>query len=89
MSTATHDTALPAWCDRQVADPRDTHSDLASVLRRLATEPLFGAAVTADPTAALSGYTLTGDDLAALALWLDQPATGEGLNALFDGDSDA
>jgi hypothetical protein len=77
----------PAWCDRDVADAPDTRSDLASVLRRLATEPRFVAAVTADPTAALASYTLTGDDLAALALWLDQPATGEGFDALFEGDA--
>ena len=80
--------ALVPWCDQEVADPLDTRSDLASVLRRLATEPPFVAAVTADPAAALAGYTLTGDDLAALALWLDQPATGEGFDALFDDDSD-
>lgn len=77
-----------SWCDRGVTDPDGVRSDLAPVLRRLATEPRFVAAVTLDPSAALAGYTLTGDDLAALALWLDQPAIGGGLDSLFDGDAD-
>ena len=89
MSIPTHDFERRRWSDRVVPDPLVNRTDLASVLRRLATDDQFAAAVAADPAAALARYTLTGNDLAALALWVDQPAAGAGIDALFDRDADA
>lgn len=88
MSIPTHDFERRRWSDRVVPDSHDTRTDLASVLRRLATDDEFAAAVAADPAAALALYRLTGNDLAALALWVDQPAAGTGIDALFDHDAD-
>jgi hypothetical protein len=70
-----------------VVDPVGSRTDLAAVLRRLATDAQFSADVVADPTSALARYQLSGNDLAALALWLDQPLPGRGLDALFDPDT--
>lgn len=62
----------------------DRPSDLPIVLRRLALEPAFAAAVVADPLTALYGFSLTADDLAALAVWLERREPGCGVRALFD-----
>lgn len=56
---------------------------LAAVVRRIATDEAFAAALVADPAAELAGYDLTADDLAALALLLEQPKVGPGLHGLF------
>lgn len=46
--------------------------DLAAVLRRLATDEAFVAAVTEDPRTALAAYALSASDLSALALWMER-----------------
>lgn len=61
-------------------------TDLAVVLRRLALDPEFLAAVVDDPLAALGPHELSADDLAALALWLDRRHPGHGVRTLFDDE---
>lgn len=71
-----------------MVDPQNRHSALASVLRRLVVDPAFAVDVRTKPIAALAAYDLTADELAALALWLDQPESGDGFAALFDVGTD-
>lgn len=59
-------------------------SDLATVLRRLALEPGFLAAVLDDPRSALAPHRLSGEDLAALALWLDRRHPAHEVRDLFE-----
>lgn len=77
------------WCDAQVDE--HSRSDLAAVLRRIAVEPGFAADVRSAPRRALDGYHLSGDEIGALAMWLEQRADGLGMTALFepppDGDT--
>jgi hypothetical protein len=56
---------------------------LAAVVRRIATDEAFAAALRADPAAHLAEYDLSADDLAALALLLEPPPTGPGLHGIF------
>jgi hypothetical protein len=88
VSSATHDASNPAWCDRAMVDPPLAPGGLAAVLRRVATDQCFADAVTADPASALARYDLSAADLSALAMWLDRPAPGVGIDALFDSRSD-
>jgi hypothetical protein len=68
---------------------RSSHrSGLASVLRRLVVDPAFAIEVRTTPIPTLAEYDLSADELAALALWLDQPEPGDGFDALFDERSD-
>lgn len=76
------------WSDRRVTERPASGSDLATVLRRLAVDARFAAAVVEDPATALARYQLSGNDLSALALWLDQPVGGDGIDSLFNGDRD-
>lgn len=71
-----------------MVDPSSRGSGLASVLRRLVTDPAFVIDVRTTPIPTLAQYDLTADELAALALWLDQPESGGGFDALFDGSAD-
>jgi hypothetical protein len=67
----------------QGADGRS--GGLAVVLRRLAVDPPFAAAVDRDPADALAAYRLSGEDLAALSLWLEAGRrTGDGIGSLFE-----
>jgi hypothetical protein len=54
-------------------------------MRRLVIDPVFASDVRTTPISALAEFDLSADELAALALWLDQPMSGDGFVALFDG----
>jgi hypothetical protein len=71
-----------------MVDRSGRRNGLASVLRRLVVDPAFVIDVRTAPVATLAGYDLTADELAALALLLDQPESGDGFDALFDERSD-
>ncbi len=60
---------------------------LAEVLRRAALDNAFAAAIVADPASALADYDLSAADLSALALWLEHPPSGGGLDDLFDSST--
>lgn len=72
-----------------MADPPNRHRGLSSVLRRLVVDPAFASDVRTAAISALAEYDLAADELAALALLLDQPESGEGVVAFFDGSTDA
>ncbi len=60
--------------------------DLAAALRRLATDDEFRSRVQTDPGNALAAYDLSGDDLAALALWLVERPQQPGVHSLFESE---